>query len=131
MPGENLQPITGGLNQQLQPNTIQATGTVEISLEERAAERVPAGTIEEREHALRERVTEHIIPAFKWINIAVAIAIVVLALLDEANIWFGHPAPDGRVITPQVVMALLGATAVQMGSIAVIISRYLFPQRGR
>jgi hypothetical protein len=37
--------------------------------------------------------------------------------------------PADRIITGQVITALLGATAVQVGAIAVIIARYLFPQR--
>jgi hypothetical protein len=37
--------------------------------------------------------------------------------------------PADRIITSQVVMALLGATAVQVGAIAVIIAQYLFPGR--
>jgi hypothetical protein len=32
-----------------------------------------------------------------------------------------------RVVTAQVLMALLGATTVQLGSMAVIMAKYLFP----
>jgi hypothetical protein len=35
--------------------------------------------------------------------------------------------PDQRIITEHVIMTLLGATTVQIGSIATIIARYLFP----
>jgi hypothetical protein len=37
--------------------------------------------------------------------------------------------PADRIITSQVIMALLGATTVQAGAIAAIIARYLFPGR--
>jgi hypothetical protein len=38
-------------------------------------------------------------------------------------------APGDRIISAQVIMALLGATTVQVGAIAVLIARYLFPGR--
>ncbi len=39
--------------------------------------------------------------------------------------------PGDRIITPQVIMTLLGATTVQVGAIAIIITRYLVPGRLR
>jgi hypothetical protein len=95
-----------------------------ISLEERA-EKV-AGTPAEREQVMREMVVGYIIPTFTVINLAVLFAVGVLAFLDQWNIMCGRIVPAGRVVTPQVIIALLGATAIQMGSIAVIIARYLF-----
>jgi hypothetical protein len=47
--------------------------------------------------------------------------------LDQSNIAAHLITPADRIITNQVVMTLLGATAVQVGAIAVIIARYLFP----
>jgi len=50
-----------------------------------------------------------------------------LVRLDQSNIVAHLITPADRIITNQVVMTLLGATAVQVGAIAVIIARYLFP----
>jgi hypothetical protein len=123
LPAEPPAPISSGLQQTTEAYGLQAAGTV-ISLEERA-EKV-AGPLAEREQDMREMVANHIIPAFKVINVATAVAVVVLAFLDQWNIVFGHIVPAGRVVTPQVIIALLSATAIQLGSIAVIIARYLF-----
>jgi hypothetical protein len=54
-------------------------------------------------------------------------AILVLVMLDEINIGWHLVTPGDRIITNQVIMTLLGATTVQVGTIAVIIARYLFP----
>ena len=54
-----------------------------------------------------------------------------LAWLDQNNIEHNLINPEDRVITYQVLMALLGATTVQVGTIAAIIARYLFPGRLR
>jgi hypothetical protein len=50
-------------------------------------------------------------------------------VLDEINIATHLIAPGDRIITEKVIMALLGATTVQVGAIAAIIARYLFPGR--
>jgi hypothetical protein len=54
-----------------------------------------------------------------------------LVALDEINISYRLIAPADRIVTNQVLMALMGATTVQVGVIAAIIARYLFPGRIR
>jgi hypothetical protein len=58
-------------------------------------------------------------------------AIAWFASLDQANIEHNLIKPAERIVTAQVIMSLLGATTVQVGAIAVIIARYLFPGRSR
>ena len=53
----------------------------------------------------------------------------MLAILDEFNIAWDWIAAGDRIISAQVIMTLLGATTVQVGAIAVVIARYLFPGR--
>jgi hypothetical protein len=53
----------------------------------------------------------------------------VLVVADEVNIAVDLIAPGERIVGNQVITALLGATTVQVGTIAVIIARYLFPGR--
>jgi hypothetical protein len=48
-------------------------------------------------------------------------AVALLVGLDEVT--------GDRIIGSQVIMALLGATAVQVGTIAALIARYLFASR--
>ena len=45
-----------------------------------------------------------------------------LAWLDQNNIEHNLINPEDRVITYQVLMALLGATTVQVGTVAAIIA---------
>ncbi|MSO99506.1 MAG: hypothetical protein EXR07_00420 [Acetobacteraceae bacterium] len=64
-------------------------------------------------------------------NLATLAALGALALLDQVNIGRHLIAPGDRIVSYQVVMALLGATTVPIGTIAAIIARYLFPGRTR
>ena len=48
---------------------------------------------------------------------------------DEVNIALNWIGPDARIISAQVIMALLDASTGQIGAIAAIIVRYLFPGR--
>jgi hypothetical protein len=68
-----------------------------------------------------------IVPAFLWANGLTLGAIGVLWVVDQVYIAFRVIAPGDRIITAQVIMALLGATTVQVGAIAANIARYLFP----
>jgi hypothetical protein len=56
-------------------------------------------------------------------------AIGILVILDEINIARHLIAPGDRIIGSQVIMSLLGATTVQVGAIAALIARHLFPSR--
>ena len=46
---------------------------------------------------------------------------------DVANLRLKLETAGERVVNAQVLMALLGATTVQLGSMAVIMAKYLFP----
>jgi hypothetical protein len=70
-----------------------------------------------------------VIPAFLKANVATLFVITELAILDEFNIAWDWIAAGDHIISAQVIMALLGATTVQVGAIAVLIARYLFPGR--
>lgn len=60
-------------------------------------------------------------------NIYMWIAIGLFTIIDCVNIW-GFDAPhESRIVTTEVLYALVGATVVQLGVIMVAISRNLFP----
>jgi hypothetical protein len=126
LPDKRLPTVCGGLNQQLEPSSLRAEGVV-ISVAKRADERLI--DLEARTQDLREKVVARIIPVFIGMNLTTVAVIGLLAGFDEVNIGLHSITPDGRVITPQVIMSLLAASAVQLGSIAVIISKYLFTYR--
>jgi hypothetical protein len=50
-------------------------------------------------------------------------------VLHEFNIALHLITAGERIITEKVIMALLGATTVQVGAVAALIARYLFPAR--
>jgi len=82
-----------------------------------------------READLREWLASKVVPAFLWANGLTLGALGVLVLLDEVNIGLRLVTPADRIIDSRVIMALLGATTVQVGAIAAIIARSLFPSR--
>jgi hypothetical protein len=69
------------------------------------------------------------VPAFLWANGLTLAVIIALAAVDEVNIGLRWMQPDDRVVSGRVMIALLAATTVQVGAIAAIIARYLFPSR--
>lgn len=125
MPGD-LPPREGRLNVTEESDTLEAKGTV-VSLSEVAR----PFNLEEREHELRQWVAEKVIPAFTWANGFTLLALVALVALDEVNLAYHLITPGDRIITEKVIMALLGATTLQVGAIAYAIARYLFPERRR
>ena len=132
MPGEHLATIAGGLNLTGEPGTLAAAGDV-LSLDQ-VAERVGysiADQIALQDAGLRQTMADRIVRAFTLANVVVLAAVGALVVLDEINIAAHLVSPSERIITPQVFMALLGATTVQVGTIAAIIARYLFPGRSR
>ena len=82
-----------------------------------------------RTQFLREWVAGGIMALFIVANGVTLFAVDRLVRLDQSNIEAHLIKPAYRIITNQVIMALLGATAVQVGAIAVIIAQYLFPGR--
>ena len=70
-----------------------------------------------------------VIPAFLWANGLTLGAVALLVGLDEFNIAWHLIAAGRPHHRRQVIMALLGATTVQVGTIAVVFARYLFPGR--
>jgi hypothetical protein len=78
---------------------------------------------------LRKWMVDRVVPAFLWANGLTLAALGLLVVLDEINLASHLIAAGDRIIGGQVIMALLGATTVQVGAIAAIIARYLFPGR--
>ena len=77
----------------------------------------------------REWVAGGIMVLFILANVLMLYAVYRLVWLDQSNLEAHLITPADRIISNQVIMALLGATAVQVGAIAAIIARYLFPGR--
>ena len=78
---------------------------------------------------LRKRIGNRIVWTFVGGNVVTLFVFAGLVYLDQSNMGNRVITPDQRIITEKVIMTLLGATTVQIGTIAVIIARYLFPRR--
>jgi hypothetical protein len=69
------------------------------------------------------------VQTFVAANAVTLLAVALLVVLDEFNLWSKLAPAGDRIITQQVIIGLLAATTVQVGAITVIIVRYLFPGR--
>ena len=68
---------------------------------------------------------------FIWLNWRVIEFVQEALRLDIARMNATPPMPpEHRLVTSQVVMALIGATVVQTGIGFIAITSYLFPRRG-
>ena len=132
MPAEEPPPPSGPTRTILQL-TGDVSGEVElpISLSAVAAERALSvdDQIKKQTADLRDSLANKVVRAFLWANLLTLAAIAALVSLDEINIWRGLIDPADRVISGRVVIALLAATTVQVGAVAAVIARHLFPSR--
>jgi hypothetical protein len=128
LPGDRLLPIEGRAEATLPPLQARGTATV-VSLEQVADETVGSvrNRIALRTQRLRELVAGAIMFIFVVANGVTLWIVLRLVDVDQGNIAAHLITPADRIITNQVIMTLLGGTAVQVGAIAVIIAQYLFP----
>lgn len=85
--------------------------------------------LEQLKHGLRSDVARRILEIFRWANGATLLLIFALATIDNWFIWIGIATT--RLVTPGVLMTLIGATVVQVGAAAFAIATSLFPKNGR
>ena len=131
MPGDPRPPIEASAHL---AGTSTAGADAQVVSLDQEAKRVGYSVDEQialRDADLRQTMANRIVRAFTLANVVVLAAVGVLVVLDEINIAAHLVSPTERIITSQVFMALLGATTVQVGTIAAIIARYLFPGRSR
>ena len=78
---------------------------------------------------LRRRLVWPVIFFFITVNLLVDAFIGLVAQSDVALLRQHLIDPGQRLVTSQIIMALIGATTVQLGAIAFGIFRFLFPSR--
>mgnify|MGYP001806114234 CR=1 FL=1 len=81
------------------------------------------------EYYLRKDIAIKITSLFTTINMVVIGIIAALALLDQVNIARTAITPDQRIIDYRILAAVIAATTVQLGSVALIMAKYIFPTR--
>ena len=82
------------------------------------------------EMALRKDTAARIVGMFTTANAFILLATTVVFMFDVHLMAFHGLKPEDRLINRDILMALIGATTVQLGVIMVAIARYLFPTRG-
>lgn len=76
-----------------------------------------------RDATLREWLANRVVPAFVKTNVLTLVGLAALVALDESNLALHLITPADRVIGENVIIALLGATTVQLATIAALIAR--------
>jgi hypothetical protein len=76
---------------------------------------------------IRRQVSLYIIWLFAVANVFVLIGLGVAYWQDCAQLAAKLIRPEQRIVTSNVVMALLGATTIQLGTVIVTITRAIFP----
>lgn len=80
---------------------------------------------------MRKGFLERVTRLFIWTNASVVFLIGLALAIDVYLISHGYLNPkegDQRLVGEKVLLALIGATTVQLGGIAYMISSYLFPK---
>lgn len=80
---------------------------------------------------MRQRMARGVGWTFGIANGVTLLGVAVLAGLDQWNMVNDTITTADRIVDQKVVMTLIGATTVQVGAIAFIIARYLFPAAER
>jgi len=113
-----------GKDAKIKEQKLTEVGEVSEEVAQSVADKVTLGELD-----MRRNAAEKIINLFKTTNLFVLGFLVLLLIAD----WVIY-AKDGnnlssRLIDKQVVMALIGATTIQLGTIMFSISKFLFPSQ--
>ncbi|MCW8091594.1 hypothetical protein [Alteromonas sp. ASW11-130] len=90
-------------------------------------EREAAVEILRNEAELRKNAAEDILNLFRKANLFVLGFLIILLIVDISLIYAGEASVEDRIVNEKVVMSLIGATVIQLGTIMISLSKYLFP----
>ena len=91
-----------------------------------AADQVALGDL-----AIRKQFAKDVMLLFAIANVFVLIGLGVVFWMDCAHLAAGVIKPSERVISEKVIMSLLAATTVQLGTVIFTIARAIFPVSSR
>jgi len=75
---------------------------------------------------IRRNIAYAIMALFAVVNLATLVFVYALLQVDQADLVAKLIGPGDRVVNASVVMTLLGATTVQLGSAMLIMARFVF-----
>ena len=76
---------------------------------------------------IRKDFAKNTMILFAISNVAVLIGLGIVIWLEAEQLAGGIIKPEQRIIDHRVIMALLGATTVQLGTVIFTIARAIFP----
>jgi hypothetical protein len=76
---------------------------------------------------LRKQMIQNVMTTFKWVNLFVVVGVIVVFTVDQVVVFRKLGPVEFRIINSNVIIALIGGTTVQLGAIALAVSRWLFP----
>ena len=119
-------PGAGGLKEAIRlPVGITVETLSGVSEEFSVADKIALGDAQ-----MRKLVSFWIMILFGAVNGFTLVFIAWLACVDQHELKIQMIYPGERLVTAQLVMALLGATTVQLGTISVIMAKYVFKPPG-
>lgn len=89
------------------------------------ADRIALGDLE-----IRRNFANRVMLLFAIANVSVLIGLSFVFWQDIAQLTAGRIRPADRIIDGRVIMALLGATTIQLGTVIYTITRAIFPGSG-
>jgi hypothetical protein len=89
------------------------------------ADRIAIGDLE-----IRKNFANRVMLLFAITNLGALIGLALVFWQDCVQLAAGLTKPADRIIDGRVIMALLGATTVQLGTVIYTITRAIFPSHG-
>jgi|ERR1044072_4753183 hypothetical protein len=85
--------------------------------------------IDAEEWRLRRDIAKKIVSLFTAVNILVIVLIASIYVTETFFIVRGFLRHDEKIVNSQVIVAIVGATTIQLGAIAWTLSRWLFGRK--
>lgn len=105
-------------------------GSISLSAEvaefETTADRIALGDLQIRKNFARDVMT-----LFAVANLFVMVGLGFVFWQDSAQLWAGNIKPTDRIVNGDVIIALLGATTIQLGTVIFTITRAIFQAPNR
>jgi hypothetical protein len=114
-----------------QPLKLQDPAAVpDVSLNQEVDEFTTADRIAIGDLEIRKNFANRVMLLFAITNLGALIGLALVFWQDCAQLAAGLTKPADRIIDGKVIMALLGATTVQLGTVIYTITRAIFPSHG-
>jgi hypothetical protein len=102
----------------------------EVSLNQEVDEFTTADRIAIGDLEIRKNFANRVMLLFAIANVGALIGLAIVFRQDCVQLAEHLVKPDERIIDGRVIMALLGATTVQLGTVIYTITRAIFPSHG-